>query len=180
MNSAFTSDDSSSRIRENTLRDPLALLIFVGTALGVAALSGLAALGTVDGWYSAASTTLWTPPNAVFGPVWLILYSLMAVSAWLIWRSPRSQDRTLSLRLYAGQLAMNAGWTPLFFVGNDLFGPLALWLALGWIVVLGFVVLALLISAWRVNKLASTLLVPYWAWLLFATALNASLAVMNS
>lgn len=180
MNSAFTSEDSQSSVRENSLKDPLALLTSIGLALGVAGISGMATLGIVDGWYAAATTTIWTPPNVVFGPVWLVLYSLMAIAAWLVWRSPASRDRTLAMRLYGGQLAMNAAWTPLFFLGYDFVGPVALWSALAWIVVLGFVVLSLLVVSWRVSKLGAALFVPYWGWLLFATALNASLAVMNS
>ena len=180
MNSALASDDSSPRVRDNALLDPLALLASIGIALAVAALSGLAAMSTVDGWYSGATTTIWTPPNVVFGPVWLVLYSVMAVAAWLLWRSRKSRERTLALRLYTGQLAMNAAWTPLFFLGYDVVGPIALWLSLGWIVILGFVVLSLLVVSWNVNKMSAALFVPYWGWLLFATALNASLAVMNT
>jgi len=179
MNSALVSEHSARNIREAGWRDPVALLVSLALALGVAAVSGLATMGTVDGWYADAATTLWTPPNVVFGPVWMVLYTLMAIAAWLIWRSPRTTDRHRALALYAGGLALNAGWTPLFFLGYDFVGPLALWAALVWIVVLGFVVLATLAAAWRVNKVAAVILVPYWAWLLFATALNASLAVMN-
>ena len=179
MNSALASDDSSPRVKDRALLDPLALLGSIGLALAVAALSGLAAMSTVDGWYAGATTTIWTPPHVVFGPVWLVLYSVMAIAAWLLWRSRRGRDRTLALRLYAGQLAMNAGWTPLFFLGYDVVGPVALWVSLAWIVILGFVVLSLLVVSWRVYKVAAALFVPYWGWLLFATALNASLAVMN-
>jgi tryptophan-rich sensory protein len=137
-------------------------------------------MGSVNGWYAHAHSTLWSPPNIVFGPVWLVLYSIMAIAAWQVWRSPASADRHTALGLYAGQLALNAGWTPLFFIGFDVIGPIALWLAVVWIVVLNFVVLTTVVVMWRVSKSASVLMMPYWAWLLFATALSASLAVMNS
>jgi len=161
-------------------KDALGLTVSFAFALGVAALAGIATIGTTDGWYAHATTTLWNPPSIVFGPVWLVLYSMMAVAAWLVWRSPPSADRHKALGLYAGQLALNAGWTPLFFIGFDLIGPIALWAAVVWIVVLSFVVLATLVVMSRISRVASVLMMPYWAWLLFATALSASLAVLNS
>ena len=179
MNSAFVSDHSAEESRQGSGRDPLALLASFGLALGVAGLGSLSAMGASEGWYAHAQTTLWTPPSIVFGPVWIVLYTAMAIAAWLLWRSPRGAERSRALALYAGGLALNAGWSPLFFLGFDLVGPIALWVSLVWIVVLGFVVLATLLTAWRVNRPAAVLLVPYWGWLLFATALNASLAVMN-
>ena len=115
----------------------------------------------------------------MFGPVWGVLYTLMALSGWLIWRQAMSPERRVALGLFIGQLAMNAAWTPLFFVAYELAGGISLWLALVWIVLLDFVVLATVIKVWPVNKVASVLLIPYWVWLLFATALNASIAVMN-
>jgi len=180
VNSASVWEETSTHPAHPAWKDSLALVLSFVLALGVAGLSGLATIGGVDGWYASAHTTLWNPPNVVFGPVWLVLYSVMAVAAWLVWRAPASVDRTRALALYAGQLALNAGWTPLFFIGFDLIGPMALWLALAWIVVLGFVVLATLVVMWRVSRPAAVLMMPYWSWLLFAIALNASLAVMNS
>lgn len=180
MNSASVWDTTPPHQVQPSWLDSFALVVSFGLALGVAGLAGLATIGGVDGWYASAHTTLWNPPNVVFGPVWLVLYSVMAVAAWLVWRAPASMDRRRALGLYAGQLALNAGWTPLFFIGFDLIGPIALWLALVWVVVLGFVVLATLVVMWRVSRPAAMLMMPYWSWLLFAIALNASLAVMNS
>jgi len=180
VNTASVVNPSDARLPPSKAVDALGLVASLGLALAVAGMSGLATMHTVDGWYSEAHQTLWNPPNVVFGPVWLVLYSLMAVSAWWVWRQPQSRERQRALGLYLGQLALNAGWTPLFFVGYDLIGPIALWIALGWIVLLNFVVLATLVVMWQIKKPAAMLLMPYWAWLLFATALNASLAVMNS
>ena len=153
--------------------------LFVAGALAVACLAGISTLATIDGWFAEAEKTLWSPPNALFGPTGAVLYTLMAISAWLVWRRPNSAERQIALGLFAGQLAMNAAWTPLFFVLYDAIGGIALWIALAWIVLLDFVALATVIKFWPVNKLAAILLVPYWMWLLFATALNASIAVMN-
>ena len=75
---------------------------------------------------------------------------------------------------------MTAAWTPLFFVGYDLVGGVGLWVSLVWIVLLDFVVLTTVMRFWAVSKVGAVLMLPYWMWLLFATALNASIAVMNS
>jgi benzodiazapine receptor len=175
---------SSENDRETTNRrlahDVGGLLVSVTVALVVAGVAGLATANTIDGWYADAEKTIWNPPNELFGPVWAVLYTLMAISAWLVWRAPESKDRSVALGLYAGQLAMNAAWTPLFFVAYDVAGGIALWVALAWIVLLDFVVLATVIKFWTVHRMGAVLLVPYWTWLLFATALNASIAVMNS
>ena len=174
--------------RENTresdsrtlARDLGGLLVFLAVSLGVAAVAGVATFSTINGWYAEAEKTLWNPPNELFGPVWGVLYTLMGVAAWLVWRMPQSAERTTALGLFGGQLAMNAAWTPLFFVLYDVAGGISLWIALVWIVLLDFIVLGTIVKFWPVHKIASVLLIPYWVWLLFATALNASIAVMNS
>jgi translocator protein len=166
--------------REAPAKDMAALAISLLVALAVAALASLATWSSVDGWYAHADRTLWNPPNQVFGPVWSVLYSVMAVGAWLVWRRPASPERTAALRTYVGQLALNAGWPPVFFLLYDVVGGVGLWISLGWILVLDFAVLATIVFFWRVSRMASLMLLPYWIWLLFATALNASLAVMNS
>lgn len=161
-------------------RDLAGLAVSGLVTIVVAAIGGLATAVTIDGWYAEAEKTLLNPPNALFGPVWTTLYTLLAVSAWVIWRQPASPERTRALRVYAGQLAFSSAWSPLFFVLYEVTGPSALWIALGWIVVLDFIVLANIAAFWAVKRRAAWLLIPYGLWLLFATALNASIAVVNS
>jgi len=165
--------------REAPLRDVFALSASVSVALMLAAIAGLAISAGQDGWYASANSSLWNPPSYVFGPMWSVLYTLMGLSAWLVWRQPAHPDRTRALRLYGGQLAVNAAWPPLFFLVYEAVGGVGLWLALSWILALDFLLLATIIAFWRQSKIASVLLIPFWMWLLFATALNASLAVMN-
>lgn len=173
------SDNRSTSRYQSLLRDLGGLIVSVALALAVAGVAGLATLNSVEGWYAVAEKPLLNPPGQLFGPVWAVLYSVMAVAAWLVWRQGPSADRTLALRLYGGQLALNAGWTPVFFLLYDAIGGVALWIALGWIVVLDFIVLATVIRFWPLHRAAAVLIVPYWAWLLYATALNASIAMMN-
>lgn len=176
-------DNSTFALRSGTqtpLREIAGLAAFVSIALMIAAVAGLATSSAVDGWYSSAERTLWNPPNQVFGPIWSALYTLMAFAGWLVWRRPASPERRTALAVYAGQLALNAGWPPVFFLLYEAIGGVGLWVALVWIVVLDFAVLATIVWCWRVSRVGAVLLVPYWTWLLFATALNASLAVMNA
>jgi tryptophan-rich sensory protein len=156
------------------LKSGLVLVALLVISFGVAALGSIATAGNVEGWYADAAKAPWNPPNWLFGPAWTLLYTLMSVAAWLVWRAGGS------LRPYVIQLVLNAIWTPVFFGLYPVIGPSALWIALVIIVALDVAVLVTMLRFWKVSKLAAWLLVPYWAWVLFATTLNAALAVLNS
>jgi tryptophan-rich sensory protein len=106
----------------------------------------------------------------LFGPVWTVLYIAIAVAGWLVWRRVGWGP---ALGAYAVQLALNAAWTPLFFgagaYGLALAEILVMWLAIGVTVVL----------FWRVSRPAAVMLVPYWAWVTYATALNFAIWRLN-
>lgn len=170
---------SASGDRPGTGRQVLALVLFLAIAFGVAALGSIATFQNVEGWYADADKAFWTPPDVVFGPVWTVLYTLMSVAAWLVWREPASRDRGRALGVYIAQLALNAVWTPVFFGLYPVIGAPALWLALAIIVALDMLVLVTMLRFWPVRRIAAVLLIPYWAWALYATTLNAALAVMN-
>ena len=165
--------------RPTPARSAIALILFVAIAFGVAALGTIATFQNVNGWYADADKAFWTPPNALFGPVWTVLYTLMSVAAWLVWRQPTSPARSRALAFYIAQLVLNAIWTPVFFGLYPLIGPPALWTALVIIAALDVMVLLTMLRFWRVRRLAAVLLIPYWAWVLYATTLNAALAVLN-
>jgi len=117
-------------------------------------------------FYGELTRPSWAPPASWFGPVWSVLYVLMAVAAWVVWRVP-PEDRTRTpLVLFLLQLAVNALWTWLFFAWR-LGG-----LAFADIVVLLLLIAATLVSFWRVKRLAAALLLPYLCWVSFATALT--------
>jgi benzodiazapine receptor len=171
--------DPAAPATRGAARSAFALAAFLAIAFAVAALGSLATLDNVDGWYADAEKAFWTPPNAVFGPVWTVLYTLMSVAAWLVWRRPDSTDRRVALGAYIGQLALNAIWTPLFFGLYPAAGSFALWLAFAVIVTLDVAVLVTMLRFWRVRRLAAVLLIPYWAWVLYATTLNLVVALEN-
>ncbi len=159
-------------------RSALVLIAFLGIAGAVAALGSVISGPAIEGWYADTPTPMWNPPNAVFGPVWTVLYVLMSVAAWLMWRRPDSEWRSRALRVYVVQLALNAVWSPTFFGLGGLIGAPGLWVALGIIVALDIAILATIIRFGEVSRVAAGLLVPYWLWALFATTLNAAIAVL--
>ncbi len=115
----------------------------------------------------------WAPPPTIFGPVWTVLYALMGVAAWLVWRVGGFRAAKSALALFLVQLALNALWSWLFF---------------GWrrgafafadILLLWVLIAATLISFWRCRPLAGALLVPYFLWVSFASALNHSVWRLN-
>ena len=151
-------------------RDVLGLAAFVVMCFGVSLLGGRATLPALDHWYPALSKPAWTPPAWVFGPIWTLLYPMLAVAGWLAWREGRSRGGSL---LYLLQLTLNAAWPWIFF------GERSVGLAFACAMALFFAILATLVAFWRVSRGAAILLVPYLGWVGFAAALNAAIWWMN-
>jgi translocator protein len=124
-------------------------------------------------WYDALAKPPWNPPDWIFGPVWTVLYGMMAVAAWLVWRRHGMPGRRAALGAFVVQLVLNVLWSALFF-GLERPG-----LALVEIVVLWFAILVTLLLFWRVRPAAGALLVPYLLWVSFALALNFELWRLN-
>lgn len=137
------------------------------------AASGSAVFVTIGGWYASLLKPSWNPPAWIFGPAWTLLYTMMAVAAWLIWREGGWKKQRRALRFFLAQLLLNALWTPLFF---GLHHPA---LAFAEIVVLWLVLATTLRLFWLVKKAAGLLLVPYLAWTTFAAALNFAIWRLN-
>ena len=173
-------DESRDRTTPGRATSALVLVAFIAISFGVAALGSIATATNVDGWYADAAKASWNPPNFLFGPVWTFLYTAMSVSAWLVWLRRREFDVRPALTAYVAQLVLNAIWTPVFFGLYPFIGSPALWIALAIIVALDIAVLVTMLRFWKVRRASAWLLVPYWAWVLFATTLNAALAVLNS
>jgi translocator protein len=160
-------------------RSAIALIAFIAIAFTVGGLGGLSTVENVDGWYATAAKASWNPPSAVFGPVWSVLYLLIAVSAWLVWRERLRTNVRPALTMYVVQLVLNALWAPVFFALYPAIGVTALWLALALILAIDVTVLLTMLRFWPVRRAAAWMLVPYWAWVLFATTLNVAIAVLN-
>jgi len=139
------------------------------------ATSGIGAAASIQAqsFYGQLTQPTWAPPAWVFGPVWTMLFCLMAVSACVIWRLNNSKHRTYALLWYLAQLFLNGLWSWLFFAWN--LGALAMLE----VVLLWLVIAITLVSFWRLRILAGLLLVPYLLWVTFAAVLNFSLWQTN-
>ncbi len=114
------------------------------------------------------------PPNSAFPAVWAALYVMMAVSIWLLWETAaEGPAKFRAVVLFAVQLVLNAAWPPVFFALHQIR------LALVIISALALTIAATIAAAWHVHRLAALLLVPYLLWVIYATALNASIVVLN-
>lgn len=131
----------------------------------LAAAVGSVASVNAQGFYGQLSLPEWAPPAWIFGPVWSVLYFLMGVAAWLVWRRGGFGKSGMALELFVVQLAANAIWSWLFFMWR-----LGAWASVE-ILILWMLVLGTTISFWRVRASAGLLMLPYLAWLTFATAL---------
>lgn len=151
----------------------LALAGFLVASYAAAAI-GSFAMQDWQPWYDALAKPSWTPPGALIGAVWMVLYGLMGVAAWLVWRERGWQGARVALGLWSVQLVLNALWTPLFF-GAKLLG-----VAFAELVVLWLAILATTVAFARVRRTAAWLLVPYLAWVAFAGALNLTIWRMNA
>lgn len=154
-------------------RRSLALAGFLTLTLAVELVAGLATSTSVKTWYPALAKPAWTPPGWVFGPVWAILYILMAVAAWQVWRHRESVDVRLALRLFYLQLAFNFTWSFVFFGLR-----LPFW---GLINILLLLVLILLTTgAFRtIDRRGAVLMLPYALWVAYASTLNAGIWWLN-
>jgi benzodiazapine receptor len=153
-------------------RGLLGLLGWLVLAFAAAAVGGLASASARD-FYRELALPSWAPPGWLFAPVWTVLYALMGISAWLVWRAKGFAGARSALVFFVVQLAVNALWTWLFFMWRQ--GALAFAeIVLLWALILGTMVLF-----WRVSKVAAILLVPYLAWVTFASALTLAAWRMN-
>ena len=119
-----------------------------------------------DEWFRTLVRPSFAPPNWLFGPVWTLLYSMMAISAWLVWRASGFAKARTALTVFAVQLVLNATWSGLFF------GLHNMGLAFAEIILL-WIAIATTIAAFRTHsKLAAYMLLPYLAWVSFASVLN--------
>jgi tryptophan-rich sensory protein len=151
---------------------PLRSALILVSLIAVCQLVGVVgSLITDPSFYEALVRPSWAPPAWLFAPVWVTLYTLMGIAAWLVWRT--GAGRRGALAWFAIQLALNAAWTPVFFGLHSIGGGLIV------IVILELAILATIVAFARRSRIAAALLVPYAAWVAFATALNASLWWLN-
>jgi tryptophan-rich sensory protein len=139
------------------------------------AVSAVGAIASIEArsFYAGLEQPDWAPPGWLFGPVWTLLFALMAIAAWLVWRNGGFRTNRIALSLFLTQLLFNALWSWLFFAWR-LGGP-----AFADILLLWVLILATLVAFWRAERLAGILLIPYLLWVSFAAFLNYAVWQLN-
>ena len=122
----------------------------------------------IDVWYSTLIKPSFNPPSWVFGPVWTILFLMMGISLFVVWKSKSSRERNEAFVMFAIQLIFNVLWSFLFFYAH-----LLLWSLIEILVLLNLIALTIK-SFGRISRQAALLLLPYWVWVLFASFLTYS------
>ncbi len=149
------------------------LFFFITLCLAIEICSGFWTNQTVSTWYPLLNKPYWTPPGWVFGPVWTVLYIMIAFSGQMIYNAASSRLRSITLFFYTAQLILNLMWSFFFFfLKNPTLGLID-------IILLSLAIILTIISAWRLRPLASILLIPYLIWVIYATTLNAAIRLLN-
>lgn len=137
------------------------------------AIGSLATFQNIAGWYLALNKPFFTPPNWVFGPVWITLYLLMGIAFFMVWNKGLNKKTKPALQIFGIQLGLNTLWSIVFFGFQSMLGGLVtivlLWLAIAWTIA----------KFWKISRPAGWLLVPYIVWVTIATALNAAVWLLN-
>ena len=149
------------------MRHMLSLLGFVLLVAGGGVAIGY--LTPPGAWYAGLVKPPFNPPGWVFGPVWTALYLMIAVAGWRVWR----RGLAVPLRIWIAQLALNFLWSPVFFAAHRIA------LALAIVTLLLVACVAFIAAAWRPDRTAALLFLPYAAWVAFAVLLNASILALN-
>jgi benzodiazapine receptor len=149
------------------------LLVSLALPLGLGAIAGLFTAEAVPEWYATLNRPSFAPPNWVFGPVWTTLYVLMGISLFLIWKQPKSKKRDQAVLVFFVQLALNFGWSFIFFYFNRI------GLALVEVVLLWVSIVVMLVLFYKIKPLAAFINIPYWLWVTFATVLTAAYFWLN-
>jgi benzodiazapine receptor len=161
-------------LRNKRSKDIVRLVISIVACQCAGIVGSIFTMGAIPTWYAALQKPPFAPPNWLFAPAWITLYLLMAISAFLVWRTglENRQTRT-ALIVFLVQLILNALWSIAFFgLQSPLYGLIviiALWIA----------ILVTIIKFFRISTIAGALMVPYILWVSFATVLNGSILMLN-
>ncbi len=151
------------------------IVTLFGWTVAIYALAAIAGLGSASApeVYATFNKPNWAPPASLFGPAWGLLYTMIAIAGWLVWRDHRFTGAKIAFTIFAGQLILNVLWSWVFFAWQS-----------GMLAFLNISLLMLMISAnilafWRLKPVAALLLLPYLLWVIFAACLNYSIWQMN-
>jgi translocator protein len=149
------------------------LVVSLVLPIGVGAIAGLFTAKAVPEWYASLNQPSFNPPNWVFGPVWTVLYILLGISLFLIWKLDSGKERNLAIFVFLLQLLLNFGWSFIFFyfkmIGFALFEIILLWIS----------IVSMLFLFYKIKPMAAYINIPYFLWVTFATVLNSAYYFLN-
>ncbi len=160
-------------MKRSRIVEAVGLVLFLALCLGIGALGAAVVAGSVNTWYADLNKPPFNPPNEVFGPVWTVLYVMMAIAAWRVWRATDRETARGPLTMFALQLALNLGWSVAFF-GLERTGA-----AVAVIVALELTIITTAFAFRPIDRLAALLMVPCALWVGFATVLNIAIWRLN-
>jgi len=152
----------------------LKLIFSIAICQGAGLMGTVFTVSSIENWYNYLNQPSFRPPNWLFGPVWTILYTLMGISLYRVWiKGAKKKEVRAALKLFAVHLALNASWSIVFF------GMRNIPLSLANIIALWILIIMVMIRFYKIDKKASLMLLPYLAWVSFATILNYSIFLLN-
>lgn len=149
------------------------LVVSIAIPLTVAAIAGYFTSKNIPGWYETLEFPSFRPPNAVFAPVWTVLYILMGIGCYLVWIKPDSPDRSNALWMYGMQLFVNGSWSFVFFYFKQIHFAVIV------ITILWILILFMIGRFKKINPVAAYIQLPYLLWVSFATILNIAIWQLN-
>jgi tryptophan-rich sensory protein len=149
------------------------LILSLLLPLGVGAIAGIFTADAIPEWYATLNRPVFNPPNWLFGPVWTILYIIMGISLFLIWKNENSRERNLAILVFMIQLFLNFAWSFLFFYFH------AIGLAFIEIILLWISIIVMLVLFYKIKPVLAYMNVPYFLWVTFAAILNGSYYFLN-
>jgi tryptophan-rich sensory protein len=153
----------------------LPALFFIGISFFAGLVGSIFTTPSIPTWYASLVKPAFSPPNYVFGPVWSILFLLMGISAYLVWKEGFGKKKVkIALKIFFVQLALNTLWSILFF---GLKSPMV---SLAEIILLWVLIFITIKKFYEISKIAGSLLIPYILWVTFASILNLSIVLLNS
>lgn len=168
------SSPGASRSKVRASRFPIvSLIVCLIVCFAAAAIGSAATLPSIPTWYEGLAKPDFNPPNWLFGPVWTILYALMAVALWRVVNLASGAARRRAVSAFGIQLMLNAAWSVVFFGLQSITGGLVV------IALLDVAIFATIAEFGRIDRLAGWLLVPYVIWVSFAALLNLAIFVLN-
>ncbi len=154
-------------------RDGIKLVISIFVCLVAGLIGSIFTISSIPVWYATLNKPFFSPPNWLFAPAWTILYILMGIALFYVWKAPKVKKTNEGLMLFGAQLLFNVIWSIVFFGFRSIVGGVLS------IVVLLILILMTTVQFYRIDKRAAYLMVPYLLWVCFATMLNIAVYFLN-